>query len=225
MNKVLTIIPARGGSTRIKNKNLKTFNNRPLIYWTIRAAQLSGFKKNIYVTSEDKNILRTASQFGVNIIKRPPELSDNVIMPDSAIKHALENINEDFEAVVYLQPTSPLRKIKDIKNAYRVFIEEKCDSLLSVCKQHAFIWEKINKKYYKPINYDYLNRPRSQDAWSYFENGSIYIFKPKVMHRNSVRFGGNISIYEMENWQSVDIDYQSDFNKAEKIFKEKLNYE
>ena len=60
---------------------------------------------------------------------------------------------------------------------------------------------------------------------SYVENGSIYIFKPEVMIKNSVRFGGNIGIYRMEKWQSIDIDNQDDFVEAENIFKSRLNYE
>ena len=78
----------------------------------------------------------------VHPIIRPKNLSDNIIMPDASIKHALETLDINFELVIFLQPTSPLRKKDDIKNAYNNFFKQECDSLLSVHRHHGFVWQK-----------------------------------------------------------------------------------
>jgi len=223
-NKILIIIPARGGSVRIKDKNIKKFNNKPLIYWTIRAAKKSKYPNDIYVTSESKKILSISKKFGANIILRPKGLSNNKIMTDASIKHAIKTIDKKYDFIIYLQPTSPLRKNDDIDRAINIFLSSKADSLISAYKTNIFLWGKKSNSYYKPINYNYLKRPRSQDFSNFIENGSIYIFKPKIIKKTNCRLGGKISVYQMPKWQSIDIDDISDFKEAEELFKKKLKY-
>ena len=99
--KILIIITARGGSTRIKNKNLKIFNKKPLLYWTIRSAQKSKCNADIYVSSENKNILKVAKNLGSEIIHRPKILSNKTIMPDAAIKHAMLKIKKNYAPAAF----------------------------------------------------------------------------------------------------------------------------
>ena len=135
----LAIIPARGNSKRIKNKNLKKLNNKPLIYWTIKAAKKSKFISNIYITSDSLNILNYCKKLNFKTILRPKKLSGNIIMPDEAIRHAYLKMKKKFDYIVMLQPTSPLRTYQDIDNSIKTIIQNKSDSLFSSSIQSKFI--------------------------------------------------------------------------------------
>ena len=217
-NKIVAIIPARGGSKRIKNKNIKLFNSKPLIFWTIKAALNSKKIDDFYVTSENKTILKISKRFNSKIVKRPKKLSNNIIMPDKAVRDAYLQIKKKYKYVVTLQPTSPLRTTYDIDASIEKIIKTNSDSLLSCFKAHPFIWKK-NNKFFKSNNYDYKKRPRSQDIKLFQENGAIYITKPNILINKNNRLGGKISIFEMGFWNSIDIDHLEDFKMAELIMK------
>lgn len=216
--KILAVIPARGGSTRIKNKNIKNFNQKPLIFWTIKAALKSKLIDDVYVSSENENILKLSKKYFAKTIKRPKILSNAIIMPDEAIRHAYLKINKNYDFIVTLQPTSPLRTTKDIDGSVNKIIKTKADSLLSCFKAHSFIWKK-NKNFFSPQNYNHEQRPRSQDMKQFQENGAIYITKPAILIKKHNRLGGKISIFEMSFWNSIDIDNIEDFKIAELIKK------
>lgn len=218
---IIAIIPARGNSKRIKNKNIKKFNNKTLLENTITIALKSKYIKNTFVTSDSKKILNIAKKYPIISIKRPKNLSGNKAISDHAILHVLKNINFNIDYVVMLQPTSPLIKTKDVDEAIKQIIEDKADSLLSCFKTHAFIWKK-NKNNCAPTNYNFLKRPRSQDSKFYQENGAIYITKPKIYFKNKNRLGGKISIFGMDFWKSLEIDEVKDFQIIEKIAKFKI---
>ena len=214
----LAIIPARGNSQRIKNKNLIKLNNKPLIYWTIKSAIRSKYISSVCVTSDSEKILNYCKKFDVTTILRPKKLSGNIIMPDHAIKHAYLKLKKKYDFIVMLQPTSPLRTYKDIDNAIKIIIKNKSNSLFSSSIESRFIWKKSKNNYY-PINYNYKNRPRHQDVSFYFENGSIYISDSNLFTKKTNRLGGKISTYIMPNDKSIDIDDIQDLKEAEKIMK------
>ena len=216
--KIIAIIPARSGSTRIKNKNIKIFNKKPLIVWTIEAALRSKLIDDVYVTSENDNILRMSKKYGAKIIKRPKKLSNNIIHVDEAIRHAYLEVNKKYDYIVTLQPTSPLRTDKNIDEAIKMIIKKKADSLISVFKTHQFLWKK-NKDDFNPVNYDLNNRLRSQDSNFFQDNGAINITKPKILVKKHNRLGGKITAYQMNFWRSIDIDQIEDFHMAEILYK------
>lgn len=216
--KIIAVIPARGGSKRIKNKNIKNFNKKPLIVWTIKAALRSKLVDDVYVTSENRNILRISEKHGAKIIKRPNKLSNNIIHVDEAVRHAYLKVNKKYDYIVTLQPTSPLRTYKNIDEAIKMIIKKKADSLISVFKTHQFLWKK-NKNYFIPINYDFNNRLRSQDSKFFQDNGAINITRPKILVKKHNRIGGKIIAYQMDFWRSVDIDQIQDFHMAEILYK------
>ena len=123
--KIIAIIPARGESTRIKNKNIKIFNKKPLIAWSIEEALRSKLIDDVYVTSEDSNILRISKKYLAKTIKRPKKLSNNIIHVDEAIKHAYLKVNKKYDYVLTLQPTSPLKPTKNIDEAIKTIIKKK----------------------------------------------------------------------------------------------------
>ena len=212
------IIPARGNSKRIKNKNLVKFLKKPLIQWTINYAKKSKFIDEIYVSTDDAKIKKICKFNDINIINRPKELSGGLIMPDKAIKHAYIHINKKFDYVMTLQPTSPLRNNLDIDRSIKDIVKQKGDSLISVFKSKSFLW-KSKRKYFYPVNYDYKKRPRSQDLNFFEENGAIQITKPSILIKTDNRLGGKICISVMSERNSIDIDYHYDIKKGELLSK------
>jgi YrbI family 3-deoxy-D-manno-octulosonate 8-phosphate phosphatase len=220
--KAIAIIPARGGSKGIPQKNIMDFASKPLIAWTIDQARKSQYISDIYVSTDSNEIAEISSEYGAKIIKRPKNISSDYATSESAIIHVLENIENDINYVVFLQATSPLRKAVDIDNAIGKLITEESDSLLSVVNSHKFIWRDMHSSI-TSLNYDYKNRLRRQDfGEEYQENGSIYIFKPEVIRMYNNRLGGKIALYVMEQWQQFEIDTRADIDICETMFNKYL---
>ena len=128
--------------------------------------------------------------------------------------HAAEVLKWDFDYMVLLQPTSPLRYPKQIDEAIETIVKENADSLLSVYINNRFIWDKNG-----PLNYDVFRRPRRQDKkWEYVENGSIYITSKEVLRKYKNRLGGKIAFYIMPAWMSYEIDDPEDIEIVEFMF-------
>jgi len=206
----IAIIPARAGSKGLKNKNTYPILNKPLIQWTLEQCKESRLLDDIFISTDDEQIINLSIPFGFKTINRPASLCNDDSTSESALIHSLEVIKEKYnitpEIIVFLQATSPLRKKDDIDNAINYFIEQKADSLFSATKiSDLTIWQKSNT--WESINFDYNNRKRRQDMpINYIENGSIYIFKPKILKQNNNRLGGKIVSYEMDFWQTWEID-------------------
>ena len=223
--KIISIIPARKGSTRIKNKNLKLFCNKPLIYWSMLVSKKSKFIDKTYVSSDDPKILKLANKMKCETVLRGKKLSNNTIHADFAVIDVLKKFGKTYDIIIFLQPTSPLRLITDIDNAIKKFVNTKCDSLLSVIKfnEFKFIWKKKkNSKFFSPVNYSLKKRPMSQKLSQFYENGSLYITNVKKFLKSKNRLIGKKQIYEMKDWQAREIDTIADFKKCEEIFKRRV---
>lgn len=216
MSKKYVIIPARGGSKGIPGKNLIIFHGKPLITWTIEQAKYSESIDNVYVSTECNAISTISNMYGANVIDRPDILARDNSNSDMAIDHAISTINTDSnDIIIYLQPTSPLRFIKDIDNAIELFEKEKYDSLFSCVKikEDLCIWTESNKS----LTYDYNDRLlRQMREELYLENGSIYIFRVKGFNKCINRLHGKIGRYEMEDWQKYEIDIYDDIDVCKK---------
>jgi len=222
MKKVLALIPARGGSKGIPNKNIKLFNRRPLIEWSIKLALKSKLIDKVVVSSDSQKILSISKELGAEVILRPKNISVDNATTESAISHCIKYFNNNYETIILLSPTSPLRKKNDLDNAIKFFYSNKLDSCFSGSKLIDFlIWnyDKIDKKY-KSINYDFKNRGNRQNRkLGYVENGSIYIFKPSLIIKKNNRIGGKFDIFNMDFWQSFEIDEKDDWKLLETIHK------
>ena len=128
MNKILAFIPARGGSKGIPNKNIKLFNGKPLIEWTINSALKSKLISKVIVSSDSQKILSISKKLGAETVLRPKNISGDFATTESAIKHYIKNTKESFDTIVLLSPTSPIRKIKDIDNAIKEIKTKKLES-------------------------------------------------------------------------------------------------
>lgn len=131
---VLGIITARKGSKRLSGKNTKLLNGRPLITYTIKTALQSKKIDTILVYSNDEEILKLAEGYGVKSLKEPDYLAEDHIMPEVAIEYLLRQLNETYDAVVLLQPTSPLRTYEEIDKCIKMFFDGNFDSVVSVAQ-------------------------------------------------------------------------------------------
>jgi len=218
---VIAIIPARGGSRGVTRKNLRQLAGKPLIAYTIEAALQSGVIDRVIVSTEDDEIAAVAGKYGAEVIKRPAALAADEAPTEPTLLHVVKRLKEkeNYKAdiIILLQATSPMRKGTLIKEAFHQFLENSHDSLLSVCPSHAFLW-KMNKDRAIPVNYDFRNRPRRQDAEpQYRENGAIYITTYKILMGERNRLGGKIGLYVMAEEESLEIDSTFDFWLCEQI--------
>ena len=207
----VAIIPARGGSKGLKEKNVYPVAGKPLLAWTILQALASKTIKQVFVSTDDPAISKVASDYGAEVIVRPRELAGDKASSESAILHAAGVIERDYNmtlgTIVFLQATSPLRKPGDIDRAIELFHREEADSLISVTRADDLtLWESREGRW-ESVNFDYRNRGMRQDRPTQFiENGSIYIFKPEILTTFGNRIGQKLSVYEMEFWQTWEID-------------------
>ena len=183
---------------------------RPMIAWSILQARRSEVVDQVFVTSDDDEILETAEAWGASGIRRPRNLASDTASSESALQHAVDWIESRErlpDLVVFLQATSPLREPDDITGAIRQMESDQADSLLTCAPlEDCFIWQP-SPQGYMTSNYDYRKRPRRQDLGEqYLENGSIYLFTPEVLRRYNNRLGGKIAIFLMAGWKSVQLD-------------------
>lgn len=228
MTKALAIIPARGGSKGIPKKNITLVAGKPLIAWTIEEAKKSGYFSQIIVSSDNEEILAVAKKFGAKTLKRPTELASDTAQAESVLTHALRSVQVNGvlpPLTVYLQPTSPLRTAKHLKNAINLFSEKKADTLISVCR----IDNKLLKAFVTTpdgylsgiSNNNYATTNRQQLPAVYLPNGAIYILKSQNF-LNCPRFFGEKTVpFIMTPEESIDMDYPEDITAIEAEFKKR----
>ncbi|TNJ39360.1 acylneuraminate cytidylyltransferase family protein [Chlorobaculum thiosulfatiphilum] len=220
------IIPARGGSKGLKNKNIHPVAGLPLLAWSVLQALDAEHVDKVFVTTDDPAIAEVARAYGAEVIERPEEISGDKATSEAALLHALETIaahhGAEPETVVFLQATSPLRKPGDIDRSIELFRQEGADSLISVTRADDLtIWEQRSGEW-NSVNFDYRNRGMRQDRPSQFiENGSIYLFTPSVLRSFNNRIGQKLSVYPMEFWQTWEIDTIEEVDLVEFYLKQK----
>jgi len=224
---VQCIILARGGSKGILQKNIKDFSGKPLLAWTIEQCLDAKSVTDVWVSSDDQQILDVANASGARLIKRPDNISSDEATSESGWLHAIKKLELngiDIDAVLAPQVTSPVRGPKDIDLAIEKFRIEKLDSLFSYTNaEDLYFWEKSIDGVMNSINYDYKNRKKRQNFQKQIiENGSFYLFKPEILRAECNRLGGKIGHYEMECWKMFEIDNPDDWSFVELIFRKYL---
>ena len=222
---IVAIIPARGGSKGIPNKNIVSICGHPLISWSISQAISSKRITSVWVSSDDQKILDISKQYGSNIIERPPELATDISSSESAWIHSIDYLSDLKifpDLIVGIQATSPIRDYEDLDNAIENFIINNYESLFTASElEDNFMWGFDKSLNPFPLNYDMNNRkPRNQISKSYLENGSFYIFKPQSIKKFNNRLYGKIGIYIMEKYKSFQIDKDEDIKICTAIMKE-----
>jgi len=222
---IVGIIPARGGSKGIPNKNIIDICGHPLISWSINQSISANSITSTWVTSDDKKILDISRQYGANTIKRPKSISSDNCSSESAWIHALEHINSigiKPDLVVGIQCTSPIRESNDLDQAINYFLKNKYDSLLSTVQvEDYFTWELNKDSIALPLNHDVNKRkPRQKIKKTFLENGSFYIFKPDLIKKSRNRLIGKIGMYMMAQHKAFQIDNREDIKICSAIIKE-----
>ena len=214
----LIVIPARGGSKSLLRKNIQSVNGKPLICWTISEVLQSNLG-DIVVTTEDVAIKQIIQNFypDLTIIDRPPNLAQDDTPLAPVILDAYLQTKTTAQAVITLQPTSPLRKARDIIGAVERFEETHADSLLSVTEDYHSIWERKPTGELAQLKIRTLNR--QFEAPLYIANGAIFITKSALLLEKKQRLGGKIEIYVMPQENSIDIHTKDDVELAEFYFK------
>ena len=225
--KNLILIPARGGSKRIPKKNIKLFNGKPLIQWTIEAAIDSGISSNICVSTDCEEIKRIAASMGADVpFMRPKALSGDKAKSIDVALHAL-SYYKDIQSIILLQPTSPLRTSKHLQSFYDYITKICAASAVSICEcQHSPLWtftlrnQILERSFLKN---DFLN-VRSQDLPKfYILNGAIYYSQVSALLEYQTFVNKNTIGFEMPGYASLDIDTQFDWDIAEIIGQKYLN--
>lgn len=216
--KIYCIIPARGGSKRIKNKNLVKIKKIPLLQYSIKSAKNSKYINKIFISSNSEKILNFSKKFNVELIKRHKNISKDNSKTEEAVDDfiiKLKKNNDLPDLLVLLQPTSPFRNKRDIDNCIELLIEKKYDSLFSACLNKNLFWIHSNKKL-QTLNYNFKNRLMEQKfKGQIMENGSIYVFNLKKY--KGIRLFGKIGYYFMSKINSIQIDDEEDLKIANKI--------
>lgn len=218
----IAFIPVRGGSKSIKLKNIKLLNGRPLVYWTLDAAEKCNEIDKIIVSTDSEEIRQCVEEYNSNkiqIINRSKENATDTATTESAMLEYAEC--HMFDNIILIQATSPMLLASDLTNGINEFNKENVDSVLSVVRQKRFIWEKVGDVY-APNNYDFMKRPRRQEFEGFLvENGAFYITSRKNLLKSKSRISGNISCVEMAEESYFEIDEIKDWIIVEQLIKYK----
>lgn len=225
--KVLAIIPARGGSKGVPDKNIRLLRGKPLITYTISAALQSQLLSKVIVSTDSEKIAEIATRWGADVpFIRPDELAQDNTPTLPVLQHALQFLakhNEYFDAVCLLQPTSPFRPSGFIDDAIRTFTIKDTDALVSVLPvpdeynpHWAFISD--NNGLLSIATGEKQIIPRRQDLpKAYFRDGALYLTKTNVLLKKNSIYGDSLSYIVSDPRHYVNIDTPQDWDKAERL--------
>jgi len=221
---IISLIPARSGSKSIKDKNIKMFRGKPLIYWSIKASKNCKLINKTIVTTDSEKYKKIAYDSGADfVLKRPKKISLDRSTDLEFIKHAISNLDFDFEYIVHLRPTTPLRDQIFLNNAIKSFINSKYTSLRCVHEnsESAYKSFEVKKKklvtiFKKKFNIDLSNFPRQQYPKTYIANGLADIYKKSYIIKHNKLFGNKVFAFITD--PTIEIDSISDFKLLNKFY-------
>jgi len=216
---ILGIIPARGGSKGIKNKNIKKINRKPLIYYTINRAKKSKYISDLIGSTDSKLIKKKFKEFGVEVpFDRPANLAKDKSNIIDTLIYSLKKMErikkKKYDFVCLLQPTSPLRKKNEIDNSIKKIINQKADSLISLCKldePHPYKLMKIKRKkiYFFKSNFkNVMNRQMMPQL--FMPTGNIYIISRETLLKRKTIHGKNYIFSLINHKYFLNIDKHDD---------------
>lgn len=220
MNNTLIIIPARSGSKRVKNKNIRKIKNKPLVYWTIKYAKKYFKNKEIIVSSDSKTIKKISLSEKVLFDQRPKILSSDKSKVYFTIIHILKKFKvlNKYSYIALLQPTSPIRPKNIVNKGINILKKnKKFENLIHLEKTNYNIGVVKNNEW-KPINNDNI---RTQDIVNqYRPSGCLFLYKMKnienyKLYKKRKVFG----FKEKDKIETVNIDEENDFNKLKYLLK------
>lgn len=219
---ILLVIPARGGSKGIPRKNLRLLAGKPLLFYSISNAIECRYKPDIYVSSEDDEILSIAKKFEVNTHKRGKNISDDRTTLDPVIydcyMYAMKVENKNYDLIITIQPTSPLLTPKSLDNAIQKIIDNtKIDTIIAAKDATHLSWRKEGEKYLPNYN-ERLNRQYLTPEFT--ETGAFLITRSNIISKNN-RIGNNVDLVLLDNGEEIDIDTYEDWNLCDYLLRRK----
>jgi CMP-N,N'-diacetyllegionaminic acid synthase len=222
--KLLGLIPARGGSKRLPGKNTMDLSGKPLIAWSIDAANRSKYIDKVIVSTDDQAIANIAIASNAEIpFMRPSHLATDEASSIDTVLHAIENIhamsNENYEYIILLQPTSPLRTSKHIDIAVELLLDLDADGIVSIC-DISNNSESDNSCSYKIPIQNIINKDTDNFIENQYKvNGAIYLSKIDLLTRELAFFHDKSYGYIMSPDESIDIDCTVDFMKCDSFIR------
>ena len=225
---LLALVPARGGSKRLKRKNILPFSGEPLIAWTIKAGLESTFVDRLIVSTEDPEIAKVSIKYGADVpftrsVELAADATETIDVVFDVLK-TLENVGERFEYLLLLQPTSPLRTADHINEAIELLLAKKADSVIGVCEvDHPVEWTATIPDDLSMNGFvsDAPKTTRSQNYLTRYRiNGAIYLVRiSRLFSEGSLFLKSGAYAYKMDRLHSIDIDTHEDFVFAEFLMK------
>lgn len=222
-NKILVVIPARGGSKAIPRKNIRLLGDKPLISYAINMAKSSEYVDDVVVSTEDSEIKLISEKFGANTINRPKHLAGDDVPLDPVIYDAMlqkeKMVFDEYNIIITVQATSPLLKTQTLNKTIEKFDDFDLDSVISVVDDRHLSWsyDEENKKYF-PLYRQRVNRQQLPPMFK--ETGSILATRRRCISENT-RLGTNIDLLEISSEESIDIDTYEDWWVAENYINKK----
>lgn len=217
---IVAFIPARGGSKGIIDKNIINIAGYPLIAHSILTLKAVGIKE-IWVSTDNKRIGKTASLYGAKVIRRPEELAEDDSPTEEAISHFLSKVECDI--VIMVQATSPMLTAEELDRGISKFFIGGYDSVFSVVKTNDVLIWKANKysSVMRPINYVLKERGFRQTRANFIliETGGFYIFTKKAFLKKKCRIAGKVGYSEVSFWNSFQVDNKNDLNNIVKLMR------
>jgi len=223
---ILGVIPARGGSKSVPRKNIAPLLGRPLIAYSIAAAQASQYLTHFVVSSDDAEILAVARLYGARILERPADLASDTAPTLPVVQHALRTLEAQdqltFDYVVLLQPTTPMRTVADVDAVIEKLVSTGSDSVVSVCDVDAYHPARMRRIVDDQLVELPIREPkemaRRQDLEPiYIRNGAIYAVRREVILEQNSMIGTVSRPYIMPVAQSVNIDSPLDMLLAQHL--------
>ena len=222
--KYLGLIPAREGSKGVKNKNIHSLGGKPLIQHTFEKAKISSLLSDVHLSSDSNKIIEFSKNYGVkSLYKRPSSISGDKATAIEVIMYHInwlkKNKNILVENIVYLQPTSPIRKNNLIDKVLKKYESKNSISLVTICEcsQHPYETIKIVKEKIVEF-YNLKSFSRRQDFPKYyFITGSIYVFNVENLIKTKKIINSNTDYYLTSIEEGLDIDNLLDFKLAESL--------
>jgi CMP-N,N'-diacetyllegionaminic acid synthase len=226
---ILAIITARGGSKGVPKKNLKSLHDKPLLVWSVEAAQTATCVTRVMVSSDDDDILSIGEQAGAEPLKRPAELATDDAKSEAVLLHVLKSLKETElyvpDYILLLQPTSPLRTGADIDQAFDYLktgpAAELCISVTEIDNKYLKMYVPHDEHYIVgAVSKDHPYVPRQSLPKAYLPNGAIYLMDTAAFINQGGFTAEQAVPYIMPLERSVDIDSEEDFAVAESYLSE-----
>tara|TARA_A100001011_G_scaffold398869_1_gene504906 strand:+ start:115 stop:807 length:693 start_codon:yes stop_codon:yes gene_type:complete len=218
----IAIIPARSGSRRIKDKNIKIFNKKPIIYWSIKAAKESKIFDRIIVSTDSKKIAKISNRYGAETpFIRKKKLAQDITSTVDVVRDAIKNSNIYNAKVCCIYPCAPLISPKDLIKAYKK-LSKKVDFVFSSSTFssdifNSFYFSNKNKKVL--INNKKLFYKGRKNKKIYHDAGQFYWGHKKSWVKKKEIFDSKVDIIEIPRWRSQDINHSDDWETALKLSK------